>query len=216
MRTEIAGPGYSSRAQRTLTLTGRAAGGAAPRRAAAAQPARGLLRRPRRALQRRRRGRHIFLGQAARVGLGLGVLTLRGTGPATRHAHAAPFLYAARRAAARRGCARRRRGHGRATLARPRFRALPALRDHEDRRAALLRVVPARTATAARFHDARSRGHDRARAHAADRRAAGPRHGAARRGGRRPRDPAGRPAVALHPRPRRAARRPRSRSRGCS
>ena len=68
MRTEIAGPGYSSRAQRTFTLTGRAARRAAPRRAAAARVlavcAAGLVV----LFSAAGENVSIFLGQAARVG----------------------------------------------------------------------------------------------------------------------------------------------------
>ncbi len=93
MRTEIAGPGYSSRAQRTLTLTGRllaalhldgplllslvavCCAGLVVLYSAAGEDV------------------HIFLGQAARMGLGLGVLTLVAQVP-PRIMRSAPFLYA--------------------------------------------------------------------------------------------------------------------------
>ena len=91
----------------------------------------------------------VFLRQAARVGLGARRDGRRGAGAAARAARRRALAVRARRAAAGRGRARRRHRHGRAALARPRLRALPALRDHEDRRAARLRLVPARPAAAA-------------------------------------------------------------------
>ncbi|MEY2919988.1 MAG: hypothetical protein RL261_1293 [Pseudomonadota bacterium] len=93
MRTEIAGPGYSSRTQRTFTLTGRllealhvdgplllsvlavCAVGLIVLYSAAGEDA------------------HIFLGQAARVGLGLGVLTFVAQIPPRVLRIGAPFLY---------------------------------------------------------------------------------------------------------------------------
>ena len=93
MRTEIAGPGYSSRAQRTFTLTGRlfdalhidgplllsvlavCAVGLIVLYSAAGEDA------------------HIFLGQAARVGLGLVVLTFVAQVPPRVMRIGAPFLY---------------------------------------------------------------------------------------------------------------------------
>ena len=93
MRTEIAGPGYSSRAQRTFTLTGRlfdalhidgplllsvlavCAVGLIVLFSAAGEDA------------------HIFLGQAARVGLGLVVLTFVAQVPPRVMRIGAPFLY---------------------------------------------------------------------------------------------------------------------------
>lgn len=93
MRTEIAGPGYSSRAQRTLTLTGRllavlhidgpllasliavCCAGLVVLYSAAGEDV------------------HIFLGQAARMGLGLGVLALVAQVPPRIMRAAAPFLY---------------------------------------------------------------------------------------------------------------------------
>jgi rod shape determining protein RodA len=93
MRTEIAGPGYSSRAQRTFTLTGRlldalhidgplllsvlavCAVGLIVLYSAAGEDV------------------HIFLGQAARVGLGLGVMTLVAQIPPRVMRIGAPFLY---------------------------------------------------------------------------------------------------------------------------
>jgi len=93
MRTEIAGPGYSSRAQRTFTLTGRlldalhidgplllsvlavCAVGLIVLYSAAGEDA------------------HIFLGQAARVGLGLVVLTFVAQIPPRVMRIGAPFLY---------------------------------------------------------------------------------------------------------------------------
>jgi len=95
MRTEIAGPGYSSRAQRTLTLTGRllaalhldgplllslvavCCAGLVVLYSAAGEDV------------------HIFLGQAARMGLGLGVLALVAQVPPRIMRAGAPFLYAA-------------------------------------------------------------------------------------------------------------------------
>jgi rod shape determining protein RodA len=94
MRTEIAGPGYSSRAQRTLTLTGRllavlhldgplllsllavCCAGLVVLYSAAGEDL------------------HIFLGQAARMGLGLGVLTLVAQVPPRIMRAGAPVLYA--------------------------------------------------------------------------------------------------------------------------
>jgi rod shape determining protein RodA len=94
MRTEIAGPGYSSRAQRTFTLTGRlfdalhidgplllsvlavCAVGLVVLYSAAGEDI------------------HIFVGQAARVGLGLGVLTFVAQIPPRVMRIGAPFLYA--------------------------------------------------------------------------------------------------------------------------
>ncbi len=93
MRTEIAGPGYSSRAQRTFTLTGRlfdalhidgplllsvlavCAVGLVVLYSAAGEDI------------------HIFVGQAARVGLGLGVLTFVAQIPPRVMRIGAPFLY---------------------------------------------------------------------------------------------------------------------------
>jgi rod shape determining protein RodA len=93
MRTEIAGPGQSSRAQRTLTLTGRllevlhidgplllsvlavCAAGLIVLYSAAGEDV------------------HIFLGQAARVGLGLGVLVTVAQIPPRVMRIGAPFLY---------------------------------------------------------------------------------------------------------------------------
>jgi rod shape determining protein RodA len=93
MRGEIAGPGYSSRAQRTLTLTGRlldalhldgpllisvlavCAAGLIVLFSAAGEDV------------------HIALGQAARVGLGLVVLTLVAQVPPRVMRIGAPFLY---------------------------------------------------------------------------------------------------------------------------
>jgi rod shape determining protein RodA len=93
MRTEIAGPGYASRAQRTFTLTGRlldalhldgplllsvlgvCAAGLIVLFSAAGEDV------------------HIALGQAARVGLGLGVLTFVAQIPPRMMRIAAPFLY---------------------------------------------------------------------------------------------------------------------------
>jgi rod shape determining protein RodA len=93
MRTEIAGPGYSSRAQRTFTLTGRlldalhidgplllsvlsvCAVGLIVLYSAAGEDV------------------HIFLGQAVRVGLGLGVLTFVAQIPPRVLRIGAPFLY---------------------------------------------------------------------------------------------------------------------------
>jgi len=93
MRTEIAGPGYSSRAQRTFTLTGRlfdalhidgplllsvlavCAVGLVVLYSAAGEDI------------------HIFIGQAARVGLGLGVLIFVAQVPPRVLRIGAPFLY---------------------------------------------------------------------------------------------------------------------------
>lgn len=93
MRTEIAGPGHSSRAQRTFSLTGRlldalhidgplllgvlavCAVGLIVLYSAAGEDVR------------------IFLGQAARVGLGLGVLTIVAQIPPRVMRIGAPFLY---------------------------------------------------------------------------------------------------------------------------
>jgi rod shape determining protein RodA len=93
MRTEIAGPGYSSRTQRTLTLTGRlldalhidgplllsvlavCAAGLVVLFSAAGEDA------------------HIAVGQAMRVGLGLVVLTLVAQIPPRIMRIGAPFLY---------------------------------------------------------------------------------------------------------------------------
>jgi rod shape determining protein RodA len=93
MRTEIAGPGYSSRAQRTLTLTGRlldalhldgpllvsvlavCAAGLIVLFSAAGEDV------------------HIALGQAARVGLGMVVLALVAQVPPRVMRIGAPFLY---------------------------------------------------------------------------------------------------------------------------
>jgi rod shape determining protein RodA len=95
MRTEIAGPGYSSRAQRTLTLTGRVlaalhldgsllisliavcCAGLVVLYSAAGEDIR------------------IFLGQAARMGLGIIVLTIVAQVPPRIMRAGAPFLYAA-------------------------------------------------------------------------------------------------------------------------
>ena len=157
MRSEIAGPGYSSRAQRTFTLTGRLL--------EALHLDGPLLLARARSVRRRdwscstvRPGEDlgVFLGQAARVGLGFGVMIAVAQIPPRVMRIGAPFLYGARRAAAGRSRGHRRHRDGRAALARPRRRALPALRTAEDRRAARLRVVPARAAAAAGFHDARA------------------------------------------------------------
>ena len=136
MRTEIAGPGYSSRTQRTLTLTGRllaalhidgpllvsliavCCAGLVVLYSAAGEDV------------------HIFLGQAARMGLGLGVLTLVAQVPPRIMRAAAPFLYGIGVLLLVAVARRRRRGDGRAALARPRLRALPAVGNHEDRGAA--------------------------------------------------------------------------------
>ncbi|MCE3283763.1 MAG: rod shape-determining protein RodA [Steroidobacteraceae bacterium] len=93
MRTDIAGPGYSSRAQRTLTLTGRlldalhldgplllsvlavCAAGLIVLFSAAGEDV------------------HIALGQAARVGLGLGVIAFVAQVPPRVMRIGAPFLY---------------------------------------------------------------------------------------------------------------------------
>jgi rod shape determining protein RodA len=93
MRTEIAGPGHSSRAQRTFTLTGRlfdalhidgplllsvlavCAVGLIVLYSAAGEDV------------------HIFAGQAARVGLGLGVLTFVAQIPPRVMRIGARFLY---------------------------------------------------------------------------------------------------------------------------
>ena len=93
IRTEIAGPGYSSRAQRTFTLTGRlldalhldgpllismlavCAAGLIVLFSAAGEDV------------------HIALGQAARVGLGLAVLALVAQVPPRMMRIGAPFLY---------------------------------------------------------------------------------------------------------------------------
>jgi len=95
MRTDIAGPGYSSRAQRTFTLTGRVldalhidgplllsvlavcVAGLVVLFSAAGEDVR------------------VFLGQAARVGLGLGVLTFVAQIPPRVMRIGAPFLYGA-------------------------------------------------------------------------------------------------------------------------
>ena len=93
MRTEIAGPGYSSRTQRTLTLTGRVldalhidgplllsvigvcVAGLIVLFSAAGEDV------------------HVFLGQAMRVGLGLGVLAFVAQFPPRVMRLGAPFLY---------------------------------------------------------------------------------------------------------------------------
>jgi rod shape determining protein RodA len=93
MRTEIAGPGYSSRAQRTFTLTGRVLDAlhldGALLLAVLAVCAAGLIV----LFSAAGEDVHIFLGQAARVGLGLGVLTLVAQIPPRVMRIAAPFLY---------------------------------------------------------------------------------------------------------------------------
>ncbi len=164
--------------------------GAAPRRAAAARAARGvrgglvvLYSAPGEDLG-------MFLRQAVRVALGFGGPDRRRADSAARDADRRAVPLHDRRGAADRGRGRRRRREGRAALARSRFRALPAFGAHEARGAARVRVVPARAAAAAGFHDARGRRVRRARADAAHRRAARPRHRAARCGRRRARDPA--------------------------
>jgi rod shape determining protein RodA len=93
MRTEIAGPGYSSRAQRTFTLTGRILEAlhidGSLLLALLAVCVAGLV------VLYSAAGENmgIFLGQAARVGLGLGVMTAIAQIPPRVMRMAAPFLY---------------------------------------------------------------------------------------------------------------------------
>ena len=93
MRTEIAGPGHSSRAQRTFTLTGRLLDAlhidAPLLLSVLAVCAVGLIVLYSAAGEDVR----IFLGQAARVGLGLGVLTIVAQIPPRVMRIGAPFLY---------------------------------------------------------------------------------------------------------------------------
>jgi rod shape determining protein RodA len=95
MRTEIAGPGYSSRARRTFTLTGRLLDGLhldGPLLAAVlAVCAAGLV------VLYSAAGEEldVFLAQAARVGLALGVLIGVAQVPPRLMRIAAPWLYAA-------------------------------------------------------------------------------------------------------------------------
>lgn len=93
MRQDIAGPGYSSRAQRTLTLTGRLLEALhldGPLLAAVlAVCVAGLI------VLYSAAGENIgvFLGQAARVGLGLGVLVLVAQVPPRLMRVGAPWLF---------------------------------------------------------------------------------------------------------------------------
>ncbi|HET7201819.1 MAG TPA: rod shape-determining protein RodA [Steroidobacteraceae bacterium] len=93
IRTEIAGPGYSSRAQRTLTLTGRLLDALhldGPLLASVlAVCAAGLIV----LFSAAGEDVHIALGQAARVGLGLGVLAFVAQIPPRMMRIGAPFLY---------------------------------------------------------------------------------------------------------------------------
>ena len=93
MRTEIAGPGYSSRAQRTFTLTGRILDAlhidGSLLLALLAVCVAGLVV----LFSAAGENFSIFIGQAARVGLGLGVMTAVAQIPPRVMRMAAPFLY---------------------------------------------------------------------------------------------------------------------------
>jgi rod shape determining protein RodA len=93
IRTEIAGPGYSSRAQRTLTLTGRLLDALhfdGPLLASVlAVCAAGLVV----LFSAAGEDVHIAMGQAARVGLGLAVLAFVAQVPPRMMRIGAPFLY---------------------------------------------------------------------------------------------------------------------------
>jgi rod shape determining protein RodA len=93
MRTEIAGPGYSSRAQRTFTLTGRLLDAlridGSLLLSVLAVCAVGLVV----LFSAAGEDVHVFLGQAARVGLGLGVMTFVAQVPPRVMRIGAPFLY---------------------------------------------------------------------------------------------------------------------------
>ena len=94
MRREIAGPGYSSRAQRTLTLTGRLLEALHIDKALLlsllAVCTAGLVV----LFSAAGENLGIFFGQAARVGLGLAVMTAIAQVPPRVMRIAAPFLYA--------------------------------------------------------------------------------------------------------------------------
>src|SRR5215203_968373 len=93
MRTEIAGPGYSSRAQRTFTLTGRVLDAlhldGPLLLSLIAVCVAGLV------VLYSAAGENLsmFLGQAARVGLGLGIMTAIAQIPPRVMRMGAPFLY---------------------------------------------------------------------------------------------------------------------------
>ena len=93
MRTEIAGPGYSSRAQRTFTLTGRLLDAlhldGPLLLSVLAVGVAGLIV----LFSAAGEDVHIFLGQAARLGLGLGVLVFVSQIPPRVMRIAAPALY---------------------------------------------------------------------------------------------------------------------------
>ena len=94
MRTEIAGPGYSSRAQRTFTVTGRILDAlhidSSLLLALLAVCVAGLVV----LFSAAGENLSIFIGQAARVGLGLAVMTAIAQIPPRVMRMAAPFLYA--------------------------------------------------------------------------------------------------------------------------
>jgi rod shape determining protein RodA len=93
MRTDIAGPGYSSRAQRTFTVTGRILDAlhidSSLLLALLAVCVAGLVV----LFSAAGENLSIFIGQAARVGLGLGVMTAIAQIPPRVMRMAAPFLY---------------------------------------------------------------------------------------------------------------------------
>ena len=93
MRNEIAGPGYSNRAQRTLTLTGRVLEALhidnALLLSLLAVCVAGLVV----LFSAAGENLAIFFGQAARVGLGLGVMTAIAQVPPRVMRIGAPFLY---------------------------------------------------------------------------------------------------------------------------
>jgi rod shape determining protein RodA len=93
IRGEIAGPGYSSRAQRTLTVTGRLLEAlhldGSLLLSVMAVCAAGLIV----LFSAAGENANIFLGQAARVGLGLGVLTMIAQVPPRFMRLGAPVLY---------------------------------------------------------------------------------------------------------------------------
>ena len=93
MRSDIAGPGYSSRAQRTLTVTGRVLDAlhldGPLLLSVLAVAVTGLIV----LFSAAGEDVHVFVGQAMRVGLGLGVLTFVAQIPPRVMRIAAPFLY---------------------------------------------------------------------------------------------------------------------------
>src|SRR6188474_3466102 len=180
--------------------------GAAPRRDAVAFGMRGVRRGADRVVQRRGRGPGGVPAPGRAGGRRDRRDRSRRADPAAGAAHRRTLPVHDWRAAARRGRTDRRHRDGRAALARSRRGSVPALGNHEDRRAARLCLVPARPAATAEFSVARRAGSGDPGAHAAHRGATRPRHGLAGGDRRRTRSPARRAAGPLHGRARRARR----------